>query len=76
MKTYELIKELKKANLFDSCISAGVISYNFCNWTNLYEFYNKQLTIEPSKMQCITNTATKFSYSENRTREIINIIKS
>jgi hypothetical protein len=75
MVKYNLINKLKEQGLFDSCISSGIISYNYANWTDLYEFYKHQLTVEPSKMQCITNTATKFSYSETRTREIINIIK-
>ena len=71
MVTYNLINKLKESGLLEECINKGVVSFNYPIWIELYDFYIHQLTIEPRKMQCISNTADKFTYSENMTRHII-----
>jgi hypothetical protein len=76
MVTYNLIKKLDSLGLLNECIKKGVISFNYVTWLELHDFYINELTLVKSRMQVITNTATKFGYSERRTREIINFIRS
>jgi len=76
MVTSELIKKLKESGLLEDCINKGVISFNYTIWIDLYDFYIYQLKIEKSKMQCVSNTAEKFNYSDNMVRYVINIMKN
>ena len=76
MVTYNLINKLKELGLLEDCINKGIVSFNYPIWVDLYDFYIHQLTIEPSRMQCITNTADKFSYSDNMTRHIIKTMEN
>jgi|TARA_R110001606_G_scaffold14534_2_gene61212 hypothetical protein len=76
MVTYNLINKLKELGLLEECINKGVVSFKYPIWVDLYDFYIHQLTIEPSRMQCITNTADKFSYSDNMTRYIIKTMEN
>ncbi len=75
MGVYNLIQELKKQGLFKESVTCGIIPIFWTTYPEVYDFYNEQLKVEKSKMQCISNTAEEFDLSPRRIREILDLFK-
>lgn len=72
---YELLKKVKKENLFNQMVYSGIISLNIATWYDVYEKYIF-FTGKNNKSKSILKTADYFNIAERTVYRIITYMES